>query len=319
MTVTAETAAECPETWLGRRLAAGIPAETWKPVPRIDGCAFSGYEAADTGRARSVDRIGRNGRPLQGKEVSTRVRKDGYVLLDMRCDNPAHKRPHTQTMHKVVLTTFDKPCPPGMETRHLHGRPESNWYPENLIWGTRAENAWDKPAEVRSGASRKAAVTRAPATASSRARTYLVETLADGPRLVADLQDEAAAMGISREVLHATRRDLALTWMLSLPVTAMEARGLPLQSVVEACWQSPSSEQPITVRDGTVTGCAGIGQPILAPAARCSARDCGACEDGTIWLGYLGRSAPCPVCRLRSVTERGVAAQRDQQQGVAGR
>jgi hypothetical protein len=123
-----------PETWLAARLAAGRPAETWKPVPQIDGCAFSGYEASDTGRARSVDRLGRNGRPLQGKPVSTRPHKDGYLLLDMRCDSGACTRPHTFTMQKVVLNTFDSSRRRGMDGSHLSGNPAWNWFPEALGW-----------------------------------------------------------------------------------------------------------------------------------------------------------------------------------------
>ena len=123
-----------PETWLRDRLAAGKPGETWKAVPEIDGCAFSGYEAADTGRARSVDRLGRNGRPLQAKELDGRTGGDGYIRLDMRCDNPACKRPHTFTMQKVVLNTFDGARRRGMQGSHLQGNPAWNWVPEAVAW-----------------------------------------------------------------------------------------------------------------------------------------------------------------------------------------
>ena len=46
--------------------------------------------------------------------------EDGYVLISHRCDStdPAHDRRHTLTMHRLVLTTFDEPCPPGMEACH---------------------------------------------------------------------------------------------------------------------------------------------------------------------------------------------------------
>ena len=134
------TGPQGPEAWLAARLAAGKPAETWKPVPRIGRCAFSGYEASDTGRARSLDRIARNGRPLQGADVSTRPHEAGYVLLDMRCDNPACARPHTFTMQKVVLTTFDRPRPRGMDASHLSGNPAWNWFPEGLAWEPKPDN-----------------------------------------------------------------------------------------------------------------------------------------------------------------------------------
>ena len=124
----------------------GQRAETWKPVEPIDGCSYSGYEASDLGRARSVDRAGRNGRPLQGRILSTRPHEAGYVKTDMRCDTPAHKRPHTLLMHTIVLTTFDRPRPPGMEACHGPGGPADNRWPESgLHWGTSAVNEREKP------------------------------------------------------------------------------------------------------------------------------------------------------------------------------
>jgi hypothetical protein len=122
-----------PETWLAARLAAGKPAETWKPMARIGRCAFTGYEVTDTGRARSLPRTGRNGRPLEGGEVSIRPHGE-YFKLDMRCDNPDCKSAHTFTVQKVVLWTFAGRRPSGKQASHLHGHPEWNWYPENLAW-----------------------------------------------------------------------------------------------------------------------------------------------------------------------------------------
>ena len=123
--------------------------ETWKPVAAMDGCTFSGYEASDKAQARSIDRMSGN-RRLTGKMLSTRPDGDGYVLVDLRCDStdPAHKRKHTFLMHKVILTTFHKPCPPGMEARHSRRGPAFNWWPEGFEdggWGTKPENEADKP------------------------------------------------------------------------------------------------------------------------------------------------------------------------------
>ena len=131
------------EAWIAERLAAGRPGETWKPVAEIDGCTYSGYEASDLGRAQSVARTGRNGQPLQGGPVSTRPHEKGYVKLDLRCDNPAHKRPHTLLMQKVILTTFDRPRPRGMEACHSHGPADNRW-PEGVRWDTKPANEADK-------------------------------------------------------------------------------------------------------------------------------------------------------------------------------
>lgn len=113
----------------------------------MDGCTFSGYEASDKGRARSIDRQQGN-RQLRGKMLSSRLDGDGYVLIDLRCDStdPGHNRRHTFLMHKVVLTTFDKPCPEGMETCHSDRGPAFNWWPEGIRWGTKPENHADKVA-----------------------------------------------------------------------------------------------------------------------------------------------------------------------------
>ena len=119
-------------------------AETWKPVAPLDGCTFSGYEASDKGRYRSIDRTVGN-RRLKGKVLATRRTDDGYVLVNIRCDStdPAHNRVHTVTGHKVVLTTFDRPCPPGMEACHSDRGPAFNWWPEGVRWGTKPENHAD--------------------------------------------------------------------------------------------------------------------------------------------------------------------------------
>lgn len=121
--------------------------ETWKPVAPMDGCSFPGYEASDKGQARSVDRVA-HGRRYRGKDLSLRPDKDGYTLADFRCADPARCRTrgrHTIPMHKVVLTTFDRPCPPGMECCHSDRGPAFNWYPEGIRWGTKPENEADKP------------------------------------------------------------------------------------------------------------------------------------------------------------------------------
>jgi len=119
--------------------------EAWKPVAPLDGCTFSGYETSDKGRARSIDRKSGN-RQLRGKVLAPRRTDDGYAQVNIRCDSadPAHNRVHTVTMHKLVLTTFDKPCPRGMEACHSPKGPAFNWWPEGVRWGTKPENHADQ-------------------------------------------------------------------------------------------------------------------------------------------------------------------------------
>lgn len=124
--------------------------EGWRPVAPMDGCTFSGYESSDKGRYRSIDRKSGN-RNLKGKVLSTRLDDDGYVLVNIRCDStdPEHNRVHTFLGHKVTLTTWHKPCPPGMEARHSRRGPAFNWWPEGFEpggWGTKDENHADQVA-----------------------------------------------------------------------------------------------------------------------------------------------------------------------------
>ena len=126
--------------------------ENWRPVAEIDGCRFSGYEGSDKGRARSVDRK-QGRRQLQGKVLASRLDGDGYVLVNIRCDStdPDHNRVHTILMHKIVLTTFDKPCPDGMETLHSERGPAFNWWPEGIRWDTQPANAAERAAALAAG------------------------------------------------------------------------------------------------------------------------------------------------------------------------
>ena len=118
--------------------------ESWRAVAPLDGCTFSGYQCSDKGSARSIDRVSGN-RHLKGKQLATRRNDDGYVLVNIRCDStdPDHNRVHTVTMHKIVLTTFDRPCPPGMEACHSDRGPAFNYWPEGVRWGTKPENHAD--------------------------------------------------------------------------------------------------------------------------------------------------------------------------------
>lgn len=128
-----------PEQWLAARRAAGIPDETWRPMARLGRCTFGAYEVSDQGRARRLP---------SGEDVSTRAHRDGYRLANFRCDQPAscprHGR-HTFTLHQVVLTTFDRARPHGMQACHSPAGPAANWWPEGVRWDTQSANQRDKP------------------------------------------------------------------------------------------------------------------------------------------------------------------------------
>jgi hypothetical protein len=119
-------------------------AEKWLPVEPMDGCTFSAYEASDKGALHSLDRQS-GSRFVRGVTFKLKPSPDGYVRVGLRCDNPGHKA-HTFTMQKVVLTTFDRACPPGMEACHSRRGPAFNWWPEGVRWGTKPENHADQVA-----------------------------------------------------------------------------------------------------------------------------------------------------------------------------
>ena len=122
--------------------------EKWLPFASLDGCTFSGYECSDKGRARSIDRQAGN-RQLRGVVLALRANKDGYLLVNARCDDKSvcpRGGVHTFTIHKVVLTTFAGPCPPGMEACHSPKGPGFNWFPEGVRWGSKASNHADMAA-----------------------------------------------------------------------------------------------------------------------------------------------------------------------------
>jgi hypothetical protein len=119
--------------------------EDWRPIPPIDGCTYSGYQASDKGRYRSIDRMS-GPRHLTGKVLAAKPHEDGYVLGTIRCDStePGHKRAHTFALHKIVLYTFAGPPEPGQEACHSRRGPAWNWWPEGVRWDTRPANHADQ-------------------------------------------------------------------------------------------------------------------------------------------------------------------------------
>ena len=110
----------------------------------MDGCTFSGYEACDKGRYRSIDRKQGN-RQLKGKVLATRRTDDGYVLVNIRCDStdPDHNRVHTVTGHKIVLTRSQAVPARHGSVPHAPRARRSTGGPEGVRWGTKPENHAD--------------------------------------------------------------------------------------------------------------------------------------------------------------------------------
>ena len=130
-----------PETWLAARIAAGQPAETWKPVP--------GWPRSPAARGIRPGPL----RTAKGRVLTQRPHNRPRRLPPERryrqADLCRGKEKVTVLVHQVVLSAFDGPCPPGQQSRHLDDVPVHNWWPENLAWGTPDQNAADKARQAR--------------------------------------------------------------------------------------------------------------------------------------------------------------------------
>ena len=122
------------------------PEEIWKPVPD-----FPGYDISDQGRVRSywhrkIARCVTTGRVATTRIILgeapykiLRLHGSPYFSVILTIDG----KHFTRLVHRLVLETFIGPCPPGLEARHLDGKP-ANCFCENLCWGTRSENMLDR-------------------------------------------------------------------------------------------------------------------------------------------------------------------------------
>ena len=168
--LAADLKAECPETWLARRLLEGRPAESWKPVPawyyEHIGLPVPAvpHQVSDQGRIRNA------GGPELARRPNGRPKELPPEEQYRRTNLCAGGRKVPVLVHHVVLAGFADEARAGRDTRHL-GQGDANrawnWYPEGVTWGDRSENAFDKPPEVRSAA---AAAARAAQTAAGTAR-----------------------------------------------------------------------------------------------------------------------------------------------------
>lgn len=110
--------------------------EIWKPIP-----GAHGYEASSEGNIRSVDRrvpsSYNSERLARGVLLSPALLPSGHLHVEISGV--------TRTVHSLVAETFLGEMPAGMEVRHLDGNPANNQI-ENLAYGTRSENTYDRVA-----------------------------------------------------------------------------------------------------------------------------------------------------------------------------
>lgn len=99
--------------------------ENWKDVVGFEGY----YEVSDLGNVR---------RKGKSNNLAKVIDKDGYVV---HCFCVKAKRTNVM-VHQMVNEAFNGPRPTGMLTRHKDST-RSNNVPNNLLWGTPADNSKD--------------------------------------------------------------------------------------------------------------------------------------------------------------------------------
>lgn len=107
--------------------------ERWLPWPSNEH-----YLVSDRGKVRSIRHktpVGHRG----GNLLKASPDGDGYPSV--RPGGGGRNR--SVPVHVMVLETFDRPRPPGMQARHLNDVKTDNRWPENLCWGTPTENYAD--------------------------------------------------------------------------------------------------------------------------------------------------------------------------------
>ncbi len=129
---------------------AAVSGELWRPVRGYLGY----YEVSSHGRIRSLPRwsVKRN-RWYGGTILTPSLMGNGYLGIKLSKNNVKT----TYALHVLVCEAFHGGKPGAghtSEVRHLDNNP-LNCRADNLVWGTRRENEWDKAAHGRVFLTRK--------------------------------------------------------------------------------------------------------------------------------------------------------------------
>lgn len=114
---------------------AAVRHESWLPIVGWERL----YEVSDLGRVRSLPRKCSNG-VRGGQVIGGCVYNNGYTYVWLT-RGPRRER---AALHHLVLKAFAGPSRPGQEALHGPGGKSDNRWPENLRWGTPAENQQDR-------------------------------------------------------------------------------------------------------------------------------------------------------------------------------
>lgn len=113
-------------------------AEEWRDIPGYEGY----YQASNTGRIRSVDRVVRRcgyGVRLTGVELKQTIRtQDGRHCVNL----VKNSQERTRRVHRLVLLAFRGIPAPGLVCCHNDGDVHNN-HLSNLRWDTESSNQYD--------------------------------------------------------------------------------------------------------------------------------------------------------------------------------
>lgn len=108
-----------------------ITPEQWLPVPGYE----QNYQISSLGDVWSTPRA-----TTRGGLLKHTIDQLGYHWVTLTLNGVQERF----AVHRLVMLAFAGPCPEGQEVRHLDGNPSHNAWPENLAYGTHAENMQDK-------------------------------------------------------------------------------------------------------------------------------------------------------------------------------
>jgi hypothetical protein len=107
----------------------------YRGIPECEGYCF--------GSDGSVWSQWKRGSPEAGSQWSKLAQHrnpSGHLYLRVKING---KQTHSMGVHQLICWAFHGPCPEGMECCHDDGNPANN-VPDNLYWGTRAQNIRDQ-------------------------------------------------------------------------------------------------------------------------------------------------------------------------------
>ena len=109
----------------------------WRDVP-----SFPGYQASSDGQIKRLATLGADGRRLRELVLSQSRNTGGYFVTSILAQ--AGRRYQAQPVHRLICEAFHGPSPADKPfALHNDGSKDNN-VPDNLRWGSPAENTADR-------------------------------------------------------------------------------------------------------------------------------------------------------------------------------